>query len=66
VETTALGAAIAAGLAVGVFDKEELLAIKHTAEEVFSPRTTPEERAARRKEWRKAVERSFAWIDRDK
>ncbi len=62
-ETTALGAAYAAGLAVGVWaDTDELRANWHEAE-----RWTPTWDEARREEgyagWKKAVERTLDWVD---
>ena len=66
VETTALGAALAAGLQAGVWTRDELFLPpttrisdaedggKHKAS-VFEPRSTPEERARRMAGWNKAV-----------
>lgn len=63
IETTALGAAYAAGLAVGVWkDCDELRAL--WAEDA---RFTPQIDASRRERlmatWRKAVTRTFDWVD---
>ena len=62
-ETTALGAAFAAGLAVGVFrDGDDL-----RARRVDGPAWRPDMPAARRTEllraWRKAVSRSVDWLE---
>jgi glycerol kinase len=60
-ETTALGAAFLAGLAVGVFRDLDDLAARWRAERVFEPaldRGRAEEMRAR---WQKAVERAKGW-----
>ena len=63
VETTALGAAYAAGLAVGVWkDLEEIRGMR-TAAETFRPAMPEEERVKNWKGWNKAVERSLHWVD---
>jgi glycerol kinase len=65
VETTALGAAYAAGLATGVWgDLDELRA--HWREDVrFEPRMPDDERERRYRMWRKAVSKSLDWVDDD-
>ncbi|MFE4726426.1 glycerol kinase GlpK [Microbacterium sp. NPDC056736] len=65
VETTALGAAYAAGLATGVWrDLDELRA--HWQEDVrFEPRMAQDERERRFRQWRKAVSKSLDWVDDD-
>ncbi|MFT4281440.1 glycerol kinase GlpK [Microbacterium sp.] len=65
VETTALGAAYAAGLAVGVWaDRDELRT--HWKEDArFEPRMDPDERARRYRQWKKAVSKSIDWVDDD-
>ncbi|OZJ05484.1 hypothetical protein BZG36_01623 [Bifiguratus adelaidae] len=63
-ETTALGAAIAAGFAAGVWKTfEDLKDINTRDISVFEPVLGDEKRALRYKEWKKAVERSFGWVD---
>jgi len=62
-ETTALGAAYAAGLAVGVFADPEDLRANWRRERVFKPGVNDVGRAARLAGWRKALERSFGWED---
>jgi glycerol kinase len=65
VETTALGAAYAAGLATGVWhDLGELRAYWREGER-WLPRMDGEERDRRIRMWRKAVRRSFDWVDDD-
>ena len=60
-ETTALGAAFLAGLAVGVWrDQEELRALWQE-EAAFSPAMEPQRREALLEGWRRAVGRSRDW-----
>lgn len=65
VETTALGAAYAAGLAVGLWkDREELRS--HWQEDVrFEPQMDATEVARRYRQWKKAVGKSIDWVDED-
>jgi glycerol kinase len=65
VETTALGAAYAAGLATGVWrSRDELRA--HWQEDVrFEPRMAQDERERRCRLWKKAVSKSLDWVDDD-
>ena len=58
VETTALGAAYLAGLAVGVFPELSAIVEAHRIEKTFSPRMDEGERGERLERWRRAVERS--------
>jgi glycerol kinase len=61
-ETTALGAAIAAGLAVGVWESiDELRAVNSEGSTTFKPAITKEESASRFARWEKAVEMSKGW-----
>lgn len=63
-ETTALGAAIAAGFAVGVWkDYSELNDINTEDRTIFYPRISAEEREKRFAEWQRAVERSYGWVE---
>jgi glycerol kinase len=62
-ETTALGAAYLAGLAAGVWGSDAELAARRTGDVRFEPRMSKEERAARRKQWQRAVERTKGWMD---
>jgi glycerol kinase len=55
-ETTALGAAFAAGKAVGFFDS-----LTWTADQTWSPQMDPAVRADLYAHWKKAVTRSFDW-----
>uniref|UniRef100_A0A0K8SKA2 Probable glycerol kinase n=1 Tax=Lygus hesperus TaxID=30085 RepID=A0A0K8SKA2_LYGHE len=59
-ETSALGAAIAAGVAGGV-DVWDINDIQAPANDIFRPRVTEFERNNRYLKWKMAVERSFGW-----
>jgi len=61
IETTALGAAYAAGLAVGVWKSTEDLVRNWGVTRIWSPAMDAQRRAALTASWRKAVERSFDW-----
>ena len=61
IETTALGAAYAAGLAVGVWQSTEDLVRNWGVTRIWSPGMDEQRRAALTASWRKAVERSFGW-----
>jgi glycerol kinase len=61
IETTALGAAMMAGLGAGVWASiDELSAIRQT-DRIFVPATTIEQRESRQKTWHRAVERAKGW-----
>jgi len=62
-ETTALGAAYLAGLAVGVWRDENELASLWRAERRFEPAMAAAARAQRLHEWQRAVERARDWIE---
>jgi len=62
-ETTSLGAAYAAGLAVGFFKNTEDLCQKWTAAHTWTPNLDDHRRRAMYRLWKKAVARSFDWID---
>lgn len=65
VETTALGAAYAAGLATGVWTGRDALRA-HWQEDVrFEPRMAQDERERRYRLWQKAVSKSLDWVDDD-
>jgi glycerol kinase len=61
VETTALGAAYLAGLAVGYWKSIDEIRNKWITERTFTPAISPEESEAKLKGWQKAVKRSYAW-----
>ncbi|HLU82979.1 MAG TPA: FGGY-family carbohydrate kinase, partial [Trueperaceae bacterium] len=60
-ETTALGAAFLAGLAVGLWHSQDEVAALVIPDRVFEPRMADSERAAKRARWTEAVERSKGW-----
>ncbi len=61
-ETTALGAAYAAGLAVGFWSLDEIR-IQWKRSQTWLPSTTAKERNAGIAKWKKAVSRSLDWVD---
>jgi len=61
-ETTALGAAYLAGLAVGFWSSPEELARQWRAERRFEPSMSSSDAERLRARWREAVSRSKAWI----
>jgi glycerol kinase len=62
-ETTALGAAYLAGLAVGFWSGPEDLRSKRRGDVRFEPTMAAGEAAKRKELWRKAVERSRGWME---
>jgi glycerol kinase len=62
-ETTALGAAYAAGLAVGFFSDLDELRSKWAVDRTWKPRVEEAERENLYRQWKKAVTRSFEWVD---
>ncbi|HEY0457026.1 MAG TPA: glycerol kinase GlpK, partial [Verrucomicrobiae bacterium] len=60
-ETTALGAAYLAGLAVGYWKNREEISKQWNVERRFEPAMGAAERAQKLKIWRKAVERASQW-----
>ncbi|THY98748.1 glycerol kinase [Aureobasidium pullulans] len=65
-ETTALGAAIAAGFAVDIWKEfSELKAINQKNRMVFEPEVTPEESQKMFKKWDRAVSMCRGWLDVD-
>ncbi|MCD7812829.1 MAG: glycerol kinase GlpK [Lachnospiraceae bacterium] len=61
IETTAMGAAYLAGLAVGYWNDKDDIQANWKTERVFTPRMSSEEMARRLKGWQKAVRYSFGW-----
>jgi glycerol kinase len=65
-ETTALGAAIAAGFAVGVWkDFAELKEINSEGRFYFKPDISEKKAAKMYGKWEKAVRMSKGWVDQD-
>jgi glycerol kinase len=62
-ETTALGAAYAAGLAVGYWRSTDDLRANWGVDRRWMPTMAEDKRAHYYKSWKKAVQRSFAWVD---
>ena len=61
VETTALGAAYLAGLAVGYWSSQEELARNWAVDRTFLPAITTQERDKKLQGWKRAVIRAFDW-----
>lgn len=64
-ETTALGAAYAAGLAVGFWTNPDELRANWQEDKRWSPDWTEAQRTAGYAGWRKAVQRTLDWVDVD-
>lgn len=64
-ETTALGAAYLAGLAVGIWPDRDAIARQWAVDRRFEPQISADEAAARRATWRRAVDRAKGWVQED-
>jgi glycerol kinase len=64
-ETTALGAAYAAGLAVGYWDGQDDLRKNWSEDKRWEPSMDSGERERVYRNWKKAVTKSFDWVDED-
>lgn len=62
-ETTALGAAYAAGLAVGYWENPDDLRSNWQEDKRWTPTWSDDERAAGHAGWHKAVQRTLDWVD---
>jgi glycerol kinase len=62
-ETTALGAAYAAGLAVGFWENSDDLRTNWEQEKAWHPQMDPVTRTTLFTEWKKAVTRTFDWVE---
>jgi glycerol kinase len=62
-ETTALGAAYAAGLAVGFWSEVEDLRANWSEDKRWEPKMDPSQREEGYRMWKKAVTRTFDWLD---
>ena len=62
-ETTALGAAYAAGLAVGYWQNLDQLRSRWREGKRWLPNMSPEERKLRIAQWKKAVTKTLDWVD---
>ena len=65
IETTALGAAYAAGLAVGFWASQDELVANWEEDKRWEPTMDEEEAERALRLWKKAVERSRDWVDED-
>lgn len=64
-ETTALGAAYAAGLAVGFWASQEELSRNWREDRRWEPSMDDDARSRAFRNWKKAVARTFDWVDAD-
>ncbi|HEY5879600.1 MAG TPA: glycerol kinase GlpK [Nakamurella sp.] len=64
-ETTALGAAYAAGLAVGFWDSEDDIRNNWAEDKRWNPQMDPKERDRLYRQWKKAVTKTLDWVDED-
>jgi glycerol kinase len=62
-ETTALGAAYAAGLATGFWSNTEELRANWNESKRWTPQWSQEQRASGYQGWKKAVERTLNWVE---
>ncbi len=62
-ETTALGAAYAAGLAIGFWEDIEALRRNWDIDRTFEPQMDDDTRAELCRGWKKAVERTLDWVE---
>jgi glycerol kinase len=60
-ETTALGAAFLAGLAVGFWKDQEQIAANYKVKRKFIPRMSSKQRSSLYRKWKMAVERAGGW-----
>ncbi|MDO5494741.1 MAG: glycerol kinase GlpK [bacterium] len=65
IETTALGAAYAAGLAVGFWESTEELEANWSEDRRWSPQMDSKDRDRMWRQWNKAVTRTLDWVDDD-
>ena len=61
IESTALGAAYLAGLAVGYFENVQDIKEKWVIDRIFSPEIDEDLRMEKLDGWKKAVQCSFGW-----
>ncbi len=64
-ETTALGAAYAAGIAVGYWNGEQDVIDNWAEDRRWTPAMPGDERARLYRNWQKAVQRTLDWVDED-
>ena len=61
IESTALGAAMLAGLGAGIWPNSEALSAIRSVDRRFEPESTASERRAKLKNWKRAVKRAQKW-----
>lgn len=64
-ETTSLGAAYLAGLAVGYWKDLDEISEDFSIDRTFKPQMSQENRDKNYKYWKKAIERSMDWLDKE-
>ncbi|WP_312721616.1 glycerol kinase GlpK [Mobilicoccus sp.] len=64
-ETTALGAAYAAGIAVGFWEGEQDVIDNWAEDKRWEPHMEDAERGRLLRQWKKAVTKTFEWVDED-
>ncbi len=62
-ETTALGAAYAAGLGIGLFENADELCSDRSVNKTWTPEMEDRKRESMDRSWKKAVRRTFDWVD---
>ena len=62
-ETTALGSAYAAGLAVGFWNSEDDIRNNWAEDKRWEPQMSADQRDKRYAEWKKAVTKTFDWVE---
>jgi glycerol kinase len=62
-DQVALGAAFAAGIAVGFWSGEQDVIDRRVEDKRWTPAMDPDERARQLRLWRKAVTRTFDWVE---
>ncbi len=62
-ETTALGAAYAAGLAVGFWESEADIRSNWAKDKQWDPKLAEDRREAEYRQWQKAVTKTFDWVE---
>ncbi|WP_194819900.1 glycerol kinase GlpK [Nocardia sp. XZ_19_385] len=62
-ETTALGAAYAAGLAVGFWESEDAIRQNWAEDKRWTPAMDEDRRAREYRNWKKAVTKTFDWVE---
>lgn len=65
VETTAMGAAYLAGLAVGYWESKEDVIKNWSIDQTFEPKIDDEQRSKMIKGWNKAVKYAYGWAQED-